>query len=137
MNLQELSAQYAGRKFGELVLHHFKRMNQETLVPALAGTIRTLPPAARPLAEDWIDEITTFGTEPSFWQSDAGQTFALICSAAKDRLADAGITASDDDIFNMFQIILLNFVYGLHKHPQSKAFIQQSIGIGFLRRIFS
>lgn len=44
---------------------------------------------------------------------------------------------TDDKLFSMFQIIVLNFAYGAHKHPQSEAFIQQSVGIGFMRRLFS
>src|SRR5690606_24308934 len=117
MDLQGLASQFTGRKFGELVLHQFKRTGKDRIAPALAGTIQQLPPAAMPLAEPWIDEITSFGTDPAFWQSDAGQTFSTICNAAKQRLSEAGITPSDDDLFTMFQIILLNFVYGLHKHP--------------------
>ena len=136
MDLQALSAQFAGRKFGELVLHHFKSMKQQAVVPALSGNIESLPASAKPLVESWIDEVTTFGTDAAFWQSDAGQTFTVICNAAHKRLTDAGVPATADDVFAMFQIVLLNFVYGLHKHPQSKAFIQQSMGIGFLRRMF-
>ena len=136
MDLQALSAQFSGRKFGELVLHHYKSMKQDVLVPALVGNIESLPASAQPLTESWIDEVTAYGTDVSFWQSDAGQTFTRICNAARQRFADAGILATDDDVFAMFQIILLNFVYGLHKHPQSKAFIQRSIGMSFLRRMF-
>lgn len=135
MNLQTLSTQYSGRKFGELVLHHYKSMKQDVVLPALSGNIDALPASAKPLVESWIDEFSAFGTEASFWQSDAGKTFSLICIAAKKRLQSAGVVATDTDVFAMFQIIVLNFVYGLHRHPQSKAFIQKSLGIGFLRRL--
>ena len=135
MDLEALSAQFAGRKFGELVLHHYKNMKSETVLPALAGNINSLPVNAKPIVESWIDEVSAFGTDAEFWKSDAGQTFIVICNAARQRLNDAGIAAEIDNLFNMFQIILLNFVYGLHKNPQSKAFIQKSLGIGFLGRL--
>jgi hypothetical protein len=136
MDLHGLSEQFSGRKFGEIVLHHYKSLKEDALVPALVANIESLPTSAKPLAEAWIDEISAFGTDPSFWQSDAGQTFNLICNAARNRLDSAGVPISNDDVFAMFQIILLNFVYGLHKEPQSKSFIQQSLGMGFLRRMF-
>ena len=135
MDLQALSEQFSGRKFGELVLHQFKRMKQAAVLPALVGNIEALPDSAKPIAESWIDEVTAFGTDASFWQSDAGQTFNTICNVARQRLTDAGVSVTNDVVFAMFQIILINFVYGLHKHPQSKAFIQQSIGMGFFRRM--
>ena len=136
MDLQALSTQFSGRKFGELVLHHYKRMSLDEVVSALAGNIQSLPEPAKALAEPWIDEVSAFGPDPSFWQGDAGQTFSDICQSARNRLADVGVSPTNSDVFAMFQVVLLNFVYGLHKHPQSKAFIQQSIGMGFLRRLF-
>lgn len=105
MDLQALSAQFAGRKFGDLVLYHFKNMKQDSVMPALVGYI------------------------------DAGQTFTVICNAAHKRLTDAGIPATADNVFALFQIILVNFVYGLHKQPQLKEFIQKSIGMGLLHRM--
>lgn len=103
-------------------------MKQDDVVPTLQGN---LPPSAKPLVEAWIDKFSAFGTDASFWRCDAGETFSFICSQSKTYLQTTGIAATNDDVFAMFQIIVLNFVYGLHRHPPSKSFIQQSLGKGF------
>jgi hypothetical protein len=59
--------------------------------------------------------------------------FLEICGKARKKLADGGcIDPADEDLFCMFQIIVLNFAYCAFKYPSSKAFIQKSIGMGFL-----
>lgn len=137
MDINSLSQQFTGRKFGELVLNHFKKQDFQTIVAALQGTIEELPQSARPSVESWIDEIAPFGAEASFWQKDCGEVFLEICDRARQKLDSHAVRAIDDQLLSMFNIIVLNFAYGAHKHPGTKAFIQQSIGIGFLRRLFS
>ncbi|MBF0229501.1 MAG: hypothetical protein HQK63_07915 [Desulfamplus sp.] len=137
MDLTSFSQQLAGRKFGELVMHHYKKQDYQTILLALEGTIQELPENARPCVESWIDEIVLYGKNPNFWQRDCGEVFTEICDLARRKLANYMVTATEDHLFSMFQIIVISFAYGAHKHPQSKAFIQQSIGVGFLRRLFS
>jgi hypothetical protein len=135
--INSLSQQFNGRKFGDLVLHHFKKQDFPTIVAALQGTIEELPQSARPSVESWIEEMAPFGSEPSFWQKDCGEVFLEICGRAHQKLNSHAVRATDDQLLSMFNIIVLNFAYGAHKHPRTKAFIQQSIGKGFLRRLFS
>jgi hypothetical protein len=137
MKLNELGQQFKGRKFGELILHHVNAQDYETLVKAMLGTIEELPSGAETEVESWIDEIAPLGKSPAFWQRDCGQVFLTICGQARQKLANCGVKATENDLLTMFQIIVLNFAYGAHKDPESKAFIQKSVGIGFLRRIFS
>lgn len=137
MDLTSFSQQLAGRKFGELVIHHYKKQDYSTIVAALKGTIQELPEKAQQCVESWIDEIAPYGKDPSFWQRDCGELFIEICNLARQKIATYMVNVTDDHLFSMFQIIVLNFAYGAHKHPQSKAFIQKSIGVGFLRRMFS
>ena len=137
MDINSLSQQFTGRKFGELVLHHIKKQDFPTIVAALQGTIEELPQSARASVESWIDEIAPFGADPTFWQKDCGEVFLEICGRARQKLDSHSVRATDDQLLSMFNIIVLNFAYGAHKHPGTKAFIQKSIGIGFLRRLFS
>lgn len=136
MDLSALRNQFAGRRFGELVLHHRKQTDLQTTVEALQGVIAELPASARPLVETWIDEMSTDVRSEAFWKQDCAGAFATITEAAGERLRSAGVNPSTDDVFNMFQIIVLNFAYSTHQHPQSKAFIQKALGVGFLGRIF-
>ena len=137
IDLSDLSKQFAGRKLGELVLQYAPPQSSKFVIEALQGTINKLPSEAKTSVESWIDEISPMGKNPSFWKRDCGEAFLFICTRGRERLASLKIKDTEDDIFHMFQIIVLNFAYGCHKHPQSKAFIQKSIGIGFFRRLFS
>lgn len=137
MDINSLSQQFTGRKFGDLVLHHIKKQDEPTIVAAMQGTIEELPQSARASVESWIDENTAFGADPSFWQKDCGELFLEICGRARQKLDSHSVRATDDQLLSMFNIIVLNFAYGARKDPGTKAFIQQSIGIGFLRRLFS
>ena len=134
MNLKELQDQFRGRKFGELVLHHYRKTDFQTIVVSLQGTIEKLPKEAQRITESWFDEIGSQGTDERFWQRDCGDALITITNAARRKLQAEGIKSSDDDLFNMFQIIVLNFVYGAYQYPESRFFIQKAIGIDCLRR---
>ena len=136
MDIQALAEQFRGRRFGELILHHHKKQDLPTIIAALQGTLADLPDQARARSEQWIDEIAPLGAREEFWQRDCGEAFLDICQRARSFLEALGTRPTNDDLFNMFQIITLNFAYGAHQHPQSKAFIQKAIGIGFLGRLF-
>ncbi len=136
MDLESLRKQFEGRLFGELVLHHRKHTSLQNTVAALQGVISELPEAAQQLVESWIDDMSTDVRSESFWKQDCANSFTNITNAAENKLRDAGISPTTDDLFNMFQIIILNFAYSAYQHPQSKAFIQKSVGVGFFGRIF-
>ena len=137
MDLQALEQQYRGSKFGELVLHHHRKLDLPTVVAAMQGIIAELPGTATPVLEHWIDDIAPLGKDEAFWRRDCSEVFRDICGRGRQRLRDIGVEPTDGDVFNMFQVIVLNFAYGFHKDPQAKAFVQKAIGIGFLRRLFS
>jgi len=140
MDLDALETQYKGRKFGELVLLQYKEFRKRPLeffISAFQGTKEELPTVPGDFVEKWIDEIVILGIKEDFWRSDCGFVFHHICEKARNRLITVGIEVSPDIVFTMFQTALLNFVYTFFKNPSSKAFVQKSIGIGFLRRIFS
>ena len=82
-DVDSLAQQFAGRKFGELVLEHHKKNDFPKIVAALQGTIEELPQNARPSVESWIDEIAPYGKDPSFWQRDCGEVFLEICDLTR------------------------------------------------------
>lgn len=137
MDPATLSRQFAGRKFGELVLNHYERHDLAATIAAVEGLRDMLPPAARPTVPSWIDTVARQGANPEFWRRDCGEVFTEICDRARQWLAKCSVDATDDDVFMMAQIIVSNFAYGAHTNLGTKAFIQKSIGIGFLRRLLS
>jgi hypothetical protein len=136
MDITALAEQFSGRKFGELVLLQYRKNNLQQAVAALQGTTEELPEAARACVIDWIDEVNPSATNPEFWRADCGSVFLNICSRARKKLKEYIAEPTDDHIFSMFQIVVLNFAYALHQEPQSKAFVQKSIGVGLFGRLF-
>jgi len=137
MDINSLAQQFTGRKFGELVLHHYKKQNLRQIMLAMQGTINELPQSARSSIESWIDEVVPLGADASFWQRDCGEVLLEICGSARQKLANYGVRATDDQLLSMFNIIVLNFAYSAHKHATNRAFIKRSTGSGFFRRLFS
>ena len=137
MDLVSIAQQFSGRKFGELMLHQCRQNNLARTVAALQGTIQELPPEVRPCVEGWIDKMNPAALDADFWRADCGDVFLDLCLRARQELKGYVSNPSDDQVFNMFQIVLLNFAYAAHKNPKSKAFVQKSVGVGFFGRLFS
>lgn len=62
-----------------------------------------------------------------FWTQDCGAALSRITSKADTKLRAAGVIPTSDDLFNMFQIIVLSLAYSAHKSANSKAFIQKAL----------
>ena len=136
VDLVALAHQFSGRKFGELVLYHCKQNNLSRTIAAMQGTIAELPPATRPCVEGWIDEMNPSALNADFWRMDCRDVFLDTCVRARQELRGFIREPTDDDVFTMFQIVLLNFAYAAHRDAKSKAFIQKSVGVGFFGRLF-
>ena len=55
---------------------------------------------------------------------------------AEKELKDKGVQLSEENLFDVFNIIVMNFAYSSHKDPRMKKFIKSSIGKGLLGRMF-
>ena len=137
MDLTALAQQFSGRKFGELVLHHCKEQSLAQTVTALQGTMEELPRPARPSVEGWIDQMNPSALDREFWARDCGDVFLDVCLRARQVLKATLTQPTDEQVFSMFQIIVLNFTYAIQQDSKSKAFVQKSIGVGFISRLFS
>jgi hypothetical protein len=137
LRLADLPRQFTGARFGELVLHHYRRSNNQLIMKSLLGTKDLLPTAAQETVEGWIDQFASLSRTPEFWTRDCGEALSVICELADKRLSHIGIRATEEDVFNMFQIVVLNFAYTCHQEESSRMFIQRALGQGLLRRFFN
>ena len=135
MNLDSYTSDLSGISFGELVLSHYRGKSILETLDALLGTTARLPEAARGDVEAWIDQVNPRGIRESFWQTDAAKVLEQLSTPARQRLVAQRIDPTPDDLFNMFEIIVLSFAYTAHRHKESRMFIQKAIGQGFLRRL--
>lgn len=136
VDIDALQKQFHGCRFGELILHHRKMTDLQTTSKAIIGIIQELPQDVQSHMESWFDEMNLNVRSEQFWQQDCGDAFAKITEVATAKLGAVGVQPTTDDLFNMFQVTVLNFAYSAHRFPQSKAFIQKSLGVGFFRRLF-
>ncbi|MBI3974585.1 MAG: hypothetical protein HY332_25185 [Chloroflexi bacterium] len=78
VDLNSLRAGFAGRRYAELIQHHIRRQGTAQLYSAVNGTVDLLPPAARVLAEGFIDRWNTRVYDAAFWRSDCSDVFDQI-----------------------------------------------------------
>lgn len=138
MNLQNLQDQFRGRKFGELVLSHLGSQSDNARIQALIGTISQLPSVFQQgEIESLIDDYNKKIYDKSFWTQDCADSLLSITNLARKRFQQCNVSPSDDDLFNVFNIIVLNFAYSAQLQPEMKSFIKKSVNTGFFSRLFS
>ena len=128
VDLAALQAKLRGCRFGEVILHHFKDTDLQETMAVNLHVRQKLPRNAQPLLESWIDEMNVGARSEQFWQQDCRDAFGAIIAAAAAKLRAAGLGPSSDDLSNMFQVIVWNFVYGAHRIPPFKALVEKSLG---------
>lgn len=138
MNLQNLQNQFRGRKLGELVLYHLRSQSDNALIQALQGSIRQLPLAfQQEEIEGLIDECNKKVYDKSFWEQDCADSIVSIANKARKGFQQCNLSPSDDDLFNVFNILILNYAYSAQVQPEMKKFIKKSVNTGFFARLFS
>ena len=123
INLEEARQGFHGKAFCTLVKHHLDRQKQDTRIRGIQGTIEMLPEDARPLTVPFTDHWNARAYEKDFWQMDTATVFDEIIDDAKSVLSESGIQFDDETLFNMFNIIVLNYAYSAHNQPKMKEFI--------------
>jgi len=130
VDLRVLREGYRGKPFRELVEYHLRRMGQDQRTNAVLGTVELLSPSAKPLAEKFIDRWSIPAWDQEFWDTDTASVFNDIIEDARKVLIEAGATIDDDTLFNMFNVVVMNFACRAHDQPK----VRELIG-GRTRRI--
>jgi hypothetical protein len=136
INIEEMAKQFEGKKFGELVLIHIKQQPFEHLLAALQGTSEGLPSSIQSEVTELIDNANSLARKKEFWADDCGAIFRFITSRANKELQDKGIKPTDSELFDIFNIIVMNYAYSAKKDPRMKKFINSSVGKGLFDWLF-
>ena len=123
INLEEARQGFHGKAFCTLVKHHLDRQKQDTRILGIQETIEMLPEDARPLAEPFIDHWNTRAYEKDFWQMDTAIVFDEIIDDARSVLSESGVQFDDETLFNIFNIIELNYAYSVYDQPKMRKFM--------------
>lgn len=123
IDLRELEAQFRGTRFSELVKHHLGRQTQRERIDGLQETIALLPDAARGIAEGFIDRWNVRAYDQGFWQQDTANVFDEIVADARSTLRPLGLETDDEVVFNLFNIVVLNYAYSAYDQPKMRKFM--------------
>jgi hypothetical protein len=126
MDIVKIRTRFQGVKFSRLILHQRKSADIKATAKALQETVKELPADVQPLMESWIDEMGSSMRLGQFWGKDSGDVFDTIVDAAKEKLQAAGAKPADPVLFNMFQVIVLNFASVTPQSHKSNVRMQKS-----------
>jgi len=117
INLDELRAGMRGRPYNTLIREHLKHQKARQFNMAIEGTKELLPPGIRDGLEDFCDHYNSMAYEADFWRQDCAEVFDLIIEGARDIMQKAGITQDDETLFNIFQLVTMNFALAVSVQP--------------------
>lgn len=138
VDLAALALQFSGARFGELVLQHRARTSESVLAAAAAQLGESLPLNDHNL-DAWLKDKHSRMVDPEYWARDCGGAFRALCEEARlfiQRKHVSGGRATDEDVFNLVQLVLIAQAYTAHRQPGLKRLIHDACGHGFLRRTF-
>jgi hypothetical protein len=109
IDLKEFLAGISGKPYNSFIEHHLRRQSDAERKEGLQWTIQQLPPWFIPSMEHLIDEWNETGRYSEFWKTDCAIVFNHIAEHAKNLTVITGGVLDDDDLFNIFQVVTLNF----------------------------
>lgn len=114
INIHELTLQYQGTKFRELVQHHLDDIDALTRHDAIQGHVDWLPEKLRPLTADFIDRWLPKVLDDDFLEQDTALVFSEVIDDARAFTHDCD--PSDEDLFHIFNILLMSFALNVGIH---------------------
>ena len=136
VSIDELAKQFEGRKFGELVLHHIDKQSFNQIVAGMLGTIKGLPASIQGEIERLIDSANSLAFEKDSGSDDCGRILRFLTSMVERELNKKGVCPSEDNLFDVFNIIVMNYAYSAHKDPRMKKFIKGCVSKGLFAKLF-
>lgn len=109
-----------GKTYGQLVLRHLREHGSQ-LPLAIAASVALATADERSASEAIIDDYNERGYDPDFWATDAGEMLASVSCDLNDALFPD--TAEEAGVFNLFQLVTLNFALMAHQQTALRDFI--------------
>lgn len=120
MNLNTMSKQYEGTTLGKLIRHHIDKKSTDDLGLAWVVTIERFESALH----DQIDRLTInlaeFVVANNLARNDLSQTFNGLIEIIKGQLSKNGIQLADDQLFDIFNIVVLRLAHSASTRPDLK-----------------
>lgn len=136
ISIDQLSKRVEGKKFGELVLHHADNQPIELIVKEMQERMGWLPAEIQSEVEGLIENANSLALKEEFWSTDCGEIVRSITSMVEKELQEKGVLFSEEDLFDMFHIIVANYACSAHNDQKMRKHIKSSVGKGLFGRIF-
>jgi hypothetical protein len=123
-NLKEIEEGFRGKPFNQLIAHHLRSQSRRQRREGMFGTIAQMPKQVQPTIEHWIDKWNCSLYNYEFWREDTSEIFNRIIQDARAYLHENNYSTYDDELlFNMFNIVVLNYAYTAEDQRAMREFI--------------
>jgi len=109
VTLAELRQQFAGSTFKDMIQHHINRQGRSGIGEAVLATMRMMSSEEKEVGEVLIDDYNIWAYERDFWKKDCASVLDEICALGMAKLRVKGQSPTGESLFNLFQVIVLNF----------------------------
>jgi hypothetical protein len=118
MNFQEIVQQYRGATLPKLIEQQIKSLDEETLLQAIRGTYEHFPIEFRPSVDTYTLAYLEKWFDTYILTADLGDIFIETIQDIKDMAIAAGVPLNDEQVFDMFNLIVMRLSFFAHSKPQ-------------------
>src|SRR5215469_4987029 len=118
MNLQEIVHQYRGATLPKLVEKQIKALNEGALLQAIQGTYHHFPIEFRKQVDAFTHAYVKNWLAPHIFTKDLGDIFSDTVRDIKGMATQAGVSLTDEQVFDVFNLIVQKVSYFAHIDPE-------------------
>ena len=124
VNIQSLRSRFRGRPYSAMIAYHLRKQNDRERILELSGLLQTLPPSVVPIVETLIDEWWSLKAhDAEFWKRDCANVFDEMIADARRLVEPTDVDVNDDLLFDIFNIVTLDFAANASAQPEIRTFI--------------
>ena len=125
MDLVKLEQQYRGATLPKLVEKQIKSLSEPVLLEAIQGTYERLPIGFGPLIDAYTMGYLEKWFSPHVLTADLGELFRATISDIKTMALGEGMSLSDEQVFDVFNLMVLRLSAFAHSKPE----LRKQLGI--------
>jgi len=107
-----------GRPLRSLIGYKMARQDVETSDRAIEGMLVLLPASARGDLERQAEVVSLLAHTSKFWETDCADFYEWVENASRKVLAERGVVADDDTLFNAFELVCLVLTRHVYTDPE-------------------
>lgn len=120
IDLGKIRTGYKGKPFYQLIEHHLNMQSQDKRIQGLHGIMSMLPKEIQNPMVDFIDRWNAKAFDKNFWRMDTSNVLDDIINDANNFFPYASFRFDDETLFNIFNIVVLNYAYSAYDQPKMK-----------------